>query len=81
MVLKILATYPQIGAIAGVQGILVYGLSSALPIMIFAFFGPYIRRQCPEGFVLTEWAFQRYGVITGLYLSFFTLVLMAKIRF
>lgn len=72
----ILATYPPIAAICGVQGLLVYGLSSALPIMVFAFFGPTIRKQCPEGFVLTEWAFQRYGVLTGLYLSFFTIATM-----
>lgn len=72
----ILATYPPIAAIAGVQGLLVYGLASSLPILVFAFFGPAIRRQCPEGFVLTEWAFQRYGPVTGLYLSFFTIATM-----
>jgi Na+/proline symporter len=33
-----------------------------------------IRRKCPDGFVLTEWTRQRYGVVTALYLSFFTLV-------
>ncbi len=72
----ILATYPQIAAIAGVQGLLVYGLSSSLPILLFGFFGPIIRKRCPEGFVLTEWARQRYGVVTGLYLSFFTIATM-----
>lgn len=72
----ILATYPEISAVAGVQGLLVYGLSSSLPILLFAFFGPIIRKRCPEGFVLTEWARQRYGVVTGLYLSFFTIATM-----
>jgi Na+/proline symporter len=33
-----------------------------------------IRRKCPEGFVLTEWTRQRYGVVTGLYLSALTLI-------
>lgn len=67
-------TYPNIAAIAGVQGLVVYALSSALPLFVFAFLGPIIRRKCPEGFVLTEWTRQRYGVVTGLYLSALTLI-------
>lgn len=74
----ILATYPEISAIAGVQGLLVYGLSSALPILLFSLFGPMIRKQCPDGFVLTEWARERYGAVTGLYLSFFTIATMVR---
>lgn len=58
------------------QGVLVYALSSSLPLLIFAYLGPKIRRKCPEGFVLTEWVRQRYGAITGLWLSFLTLVTM-----
>lgn len=72
----ILTTYPQIGAICGLQGVLVYSISSALPIMLFAFAGPAIRKRCPEGFVLTEWVRQRFGLISSLYLSFFTIVTM-----
>ena len=44
--------------------------------MIFAYLGPIIRKKCPEGFVLTEWTRQRYGLVTALYLSFLTLVTM-----
>jgi len=44
--------------------------------MIFAYLGPIIRKKCPEGFVLTEWTRQRYGIVTALYLSFLTLVTM-----
>ncbi|TQS37469.1 hypothetical protein Golomagni_02053 [Golovinomyces magnicellulatus] len=44
--------------------------------MIFAYLGPVIRKKCPDGFVLTEWARQRYGVTCSLYLSFLTLVTM-----
>lgn len=44
--------------------------------MIFAYLGPIIRKKTPEGFVLTEWTRQRYGLITALYLSFLTLVTM-----
>lgn len=72
----ILFTYPQIATIAGVQGLLVYALSSALPLLIFGALGPIIRRKCPEGFVLTEWTRQRYGSVAGLFLSACTLITM-----
>lgn len=68
----ILFAYPEIATIAGVQGLVIYALSSALPLMVFGFLGPVIRRKCPEGFVLTEWTRQRYGIITALYLSLLT---------
>ncbi|KAL8779566.1 MAG: hypothetical protein Q9213_006871 [Squamulea squamosa] len=70
----ILFTYPEIATIAGVQGLVVYALSSSLPLLVFGFLGPIIRRKCPEGFVLTEWTRQRYGVIAALYLSILTLI-------
>ncbi|KAL2410961.1 hypothetical protein ABEF95_001832 [Exophiala dermatitidis] len=70
----ILFTYPEIATIAGVQGLVVYSLASALPLLVFAYLGPIIRKKCPEGFVLTEWTRQRYGTITGLYLSALTLI-------
>jgi Na+/proline symporter len=70
----ILFTYPDIATTAGVHGLVVYALSSALPLLIFAFLGPIIRRKTPEGFVLTEWTRQRYGVIAALYLSALTYV-------
>ena len=70
----ILFTYPQISTIAGVQGLVVYTIASALPLLIFGYLGPIIRRKCPEGFVLTEWTRQRYGVITASYLSILTFV-------
>ena len=44
-----------------------------MPIMLFGFLGPIIRRKTPEGFVLTEWTRQRYGTAAMLYLSFMTL--------
>jgi len=68
----ILFTYPEIATICGVQGLIVYALSSALPLLIFGYLGPIIRRRCPEGFVLTEWTRQRYGAVTGLFLSLCT---------
>lgn len=56
------------------QGVVIYALSSSLPILVFGFLGPIIRRKCPEGFVLTEWTRQRYGTPGMLFLSFMTLV-------
>jgi Na+/proline symporter len=59
-----------------VQGLLVYALASALPLLVFGALGPIIRRKCPEGFVLTEWTRQRYGVIAAMFLSVCTLITM-----
>lgn len=67
-------TYPEIATIAGVQGLIVYSLSSGLPLLIFGYLGPLIRKKCPEGFVLTEWTRQRYGTVAALFLSLMTLI-------
>ncbi|GMF02389.1 unnamed protein product [Ambrosiozyma monospora] len=72
----VLTTYPQIANIAGIHGLLVYTIAGAIPIFLFSLFAPMIRKRCPEGFVLTEWCFQRFGTITGLFLSLFTLFTM-----
>ncbi|KAK9470322.1 uncharacterized protein V1510DRAFT_286391 [Dipodascopsis tothii] len=69
-------SYPEIGVIAGVQGVLVYALTSSLPILMFAFLGPHVRKRCPDGFVLTEWVFRRFGYIPGLYLGILTILTM-----
>ncbi|KAI1501659.1 hypothetical protein F5X99DRAFT_382078 [Biscogniauxia marginata] len=70
----ILFSYPQLATLAGLQGVIVYAISSACPLLVFAALTPIIRRKCPEGFVLTEWTRQRYGIITALYLGALTLL-------
>jgi Na+/proline symporter len=75
----ILFTYPEISTIAGIQGLVVYSLASALPLMIFAYLGPIIRKKSPDGFVLTEWTRDRYGLITALFLSFLTYAFLVNI--
>ncbi|KAI5867727.1 hypothetical protein GGS23DRAFT_593014 [Durotheca rogersii] len=70
----ILFSYPQLATLAGLQGVIVYALSSACPLLIFAALTPIIRRKCPEGFVLTEWTRQRYGALAALYLGALTLL-------
>lgn len=72
----ILTTYAQIANLSGLHGLLVYTLSGALPIVGFAAIGPIIRKKCPEGFILTEWVRGRYGIVTALYVSFFTCLTM-----
>ncbi|KAI0020652.1 hypothetical protein F4780DRAFT_779333 [Xylariomycetidae sp. FL0641] len=70
----ILFSYPELATLAGLQGVIVYAISSACPLLIFAALTPIIRKKCPEGFVLTEWTRQRYGVVTALYLGALTLL-------
>ncbi|KAI9754450.1 MAG: Eukaryotic translation initiation factor eIF-1 [Chaenotheca gracillima] len=42
--------------------------------MVFAFLGPIIRKKAPDGFILTEWTRQRYGVPAAIWLSILTLI-------
>lgn len=72
----ILFAYPQLATIAGVQGVVIYAFASAAPLLIFAVLGPIIRRKAPEGFVLTEWTRQRYGLVAALFLSLMTMITM-----
>ncbi|CAI5760046.1 unnamed protein product [Candida verbasci] len=72
----IISTYSQIANLSGLHGLLVYTLCGAIPIVGFAVFGPIIRKKCPDGFILTEWVRQRFGIVTALYLSFFTCLTM-----
>lgn len=72
----ILTTYSEIANIAGIHGLLVYTITGAIPLFLFSFFGPMIRKRCPDGFVLTEWCRFRYGVITASALSLCTILTM-----
>ncbi|ANZ77755.1 BA75_05176T0 [Komagataella pastoris] len=72
----ILTTYTQVANLAGIHGLMTYTIVGALPIFFFSFWGPLIRKKCPEGFVLTEWTFQRFGSVTGYYLSLATILTM-----
>lgn len=42
----ILTTYAEIANIAGIHGLLTYTIVGAIPIFLFSFFGPMIRRRC-----------------------------------
>lgn len=70
----VFAAYPQIANISGLHGLLVYAITGALPMFVFAFLGPIIRKKTPNGFLLTEWVFHRYGLICGWYVSACTIL-------
>lgn len=70
----VLSAYPQIANIDGLHGLLVYALAGGLPMFLFAFLGPIIRKKTPNGFVLTEWVFHRFGLLTGWYLGACTIL-------
>lgn len=70
----VLSAYPQIANIDGLHGLLVYALAGGLPMFLFAFLGPLIRKRTPNGFVLTEWVFHRFGLLTGWYLGACTIL-------
>lgn len=66
---SVLMSYPEIGTIAGVQGALTYAASSALPLFVFPVVAPLVRKKVPEGFILTMWVKERFGIIVSLYLT------------
>lgn len=70
----VFSAYPQVANVAGLHGLLVYALTGGLPLLIFAFLGPIIRKKTPNGFLLTEWVFHRYGLLCGWYLSACTIL-------
>ncbi|CCE62021.1 hypothetical protein TPHA_0B03510 [Tetrapisispora phaffii CBS 4417] len=72
----ILSTYPQIANIDGLHGLLVYALAGGLPMFVFSFLGPLIRKKTPHGFILSEWVFHRFGIAAGWYLSACTILTM-----
>lgn len=62
-------SYPEIGTIAGVQGALTYAGATAAPLLAFPILAPIIRKKLPEGFILTMWVQERFGIVVSLYLS------------
>ncbi|KAI5814957.1 hypothetical protein BZA77DRAFT_90375 [Pyronema omphalodes] len=72
----ILFSYPELGTIAGVQGVITYAACSAIPLLAFPFLAPLIRKKLPEGFILTMWVQERFGVIASLYISLLSIATM-----
>lgn len=66
---SLLQSYPQLALIpnAGVLGLAAYAFSTIAPVWAFGFFGPLIRRVCPDGFTLSEYIRRRYGWPIGVF--------------
>ena len=52
---------------AGLFGLGAYAFSTIAPLWAFAFFGPLIRRYCPDGFTLAEFVRRRFGWPIGIF--------------
>ncbi|MFC6835670.1 sodium:solute symporter family transporter [Halomarina ordinaria] len=48
-------------AFGGISAVVGYAVGSAVPLAVYAFLGPRIRRLIPAGHSLTEYAYVRYG--------------------
>jgi Na+/proline symporter len=64
---SLLFSYPQLTVIpgAGILGLAAYSFATVVPLWGFAWFGPLIRRLCPDGFTLAEFIRRRYGWPVG----------------
>ncbi|MFE8070899.1 sodium:solute symporter [Marinobacteraceae bacterium S3BR75-40.1] len=60
----ILFAPPEVGAFAGPVALAGYAIGSALPLLVFGWLGPAIRRNFPQGKSIGEFAQARFG--TGL---------------
>ncbi|KAJ1925783.1 hypothetical protein IWQ60_004346 [Tieghemiomyces parasiticus] len=57
----ILFSLPEIATIAGLLGVFAYSLACVFPLLVFAWIGPIIRRQNPDGFSLVSFILRRFG--------------------
>ncbi|RKP38719.1 hypothetical protein BJ085DRAFT_43468 [Dimargaris cristalligena] len=57
----ILFSLPEIATIAGLMGVFAYSIACVLPLLVFAYLGPIIRRQNPDGFSLVAFILTRFG--------------------
>ncbi|CAG8591963.1 772_t:CDS:2, partial [Paraglomus occultum] len=73
---SILFAYPEIATIAGLLGLFMYAFTSTVPLLTFAWFGPIIRRKCPEGFTLTQFILVRFHRINQIYMSLMSMAFM-----
>ena len=66
---SLLQAYPQMTLVpgAGLFGLGAYAFSTIAPLWAFAFFGPLIRRYCPDGFTLAEFVRRRFGWPIGIF--------------
>ncbi|CAG8448605.1 663_t:CDS:2 [Acaulospora morrowiae] len=73
---SVLYAYPEVGTLAGLLGVFWYAFGSTVPLWIFAWLGPMMRRKCPEGFTLTTFILERFGRINQIYISLMSMAYM-----
>ncbi|CAO1635345.1 unnamed protein product [Sympodiomycopsis kandeliae] len=68
---SLLFGYPQVAVIPniGLLGLGGYCFGTVVPLWVFAWLGPYIRRICPDGFTLSEYIRRRYGWPIGVLMA------------
>nr|CAG8598444.1 8515_t:CDS:2 [Entrophospora candida]CAG8633027.1 9683_t:CDS:2 [Entrophospora candida] len=71
-----LYAYPEVGTLAGILGVFMYAFGSVISLFVFALFGPYIRKKCPEGFTITEFVLKRFSIVNQIYISLMSLAIM-----
>lgn len=71
-----LYAYPEVGTLAGILGVFMYAFGSVTSLFVFALFGPYIRKKCPEGFTITEFVLKRFSIFNQIYISLMSLAIM-----
>ncbi|CAG8561717.1 6157_t:CDS:2 [Gigaspora rosea] len=73
---SVLYAYPEVGARAGILGNFWYAFGSTIPLLVFAWLGPIMRKKCPEGFLLTSFVYERFGRINQIYVSLMSMAYM-----
>ncbi|RGB41237.1 hypothetical protein C1646_649619 [Rhizophagus diaphanus] len=73
---SILYSFPEVGTIAGLLGVIMYAFGSIIPLFVFAWLGPLIRKKCPEGFTLTQFVLERFGRLNQIYVSLMSIAYM-----
>ncbi|RUP49885.1 Sodium:solute symporter family-domain-containing protein [Jimgerdemannia flammicorona] len=73
----ILFSLPEIATITGLQGVIVYTFACVVPIPIFAWLGPMIRRKSPKGFTLTAYMLKRFNRVLHAFISIMSVIYMA----
>ncbi|KAG9294088.1 hypothetical protein G9A89_015498 [Geosiphon pyriformis] len=68
--------YPELATIAGLLGVVIYALTSVIPLFLFAWLGPIMRRKCPRGFTLTQFIRERFGRVNQIYVSLMSMAYM-----
>jgi len=55
-----------------------YAFGSVVPLFVFAWLGPLVRKKCPKGFTLTQYTLERFGRINQIYISLMSMIFMTS---